>query len=302
MFRVRHQIQANDTDSIRDKDIAAVVLDSGIAMHPDLKDSVAEFRDFVNGKKEIYDDFGHGTHVCGIIAGNGYASNGRYKGMASQVKLLVGKVLDEKGEGKVINMLQALNWVENMCMQYPICVVNISIGVGSAKNEGLISLLKEQLDRLWDKGIVLVVSVGNGGPQTGSASILAKGDKCISVGCHDGDFYKNYAKRCETFSGRGSYWDKNGPDVVAPGTEIISCNAFYLKRGVRGGAYCPKSGTSMATAIVTGAVIRLLQLHPELSNREVRDLLMKTATDLNEPYEKQGHGMVNVRKLLTEMV
>ena len=74
--------------------IVIVVMDTGVSSHPDLKGRILLFRDFVNGRYDMYDDNGHGTHVCGVISG-------RRIGMAPESKLIVLKVLDEEGNGRI---------------------------------------------------------------------------------------------------------------------------------------------------------------------------------------------------------
>lgn len=83
------------------KGIYAAVLDSGVAAHPDLRGRIAVFKDFVSNKNTAYDDNGHGTHVCGILAGSGAVSKGRYRGIAPECMLVCGKVLDKEGGGSL---------------------------------------------------------------------------------------------------------------------------------------------------------------------------------------------------------
>lgn len=304
MYRVRQQLQANDKEcNTGGTGTYVAVLDSGVSNHPDLYNRVIEFHDFVQEKKEAYDDLGHGTHICGIIAGDGTLSEGRYAGIAPKSKLIVGKVLDCKGNGDCRQMLNALDWVEKITPEYPIRIINISIGIGNTVHNRNIQILKNRLNSLWEKGYVLVISAGNNGPGANTLSELAEGEHCICVGCHDGDFFKNFPKRCEMYSGRGgSSLNSKKPDVVAPGTEIISCNGFYTGIGQGNRAYCAKSGTSMATAIVSGCVARLFEANPQLTNNDVLSLIREKTVDLKLPFEKQGYGMVNLRKLLTGMV
>ena len=91
--------------------ICAAILDTGIALHPDLKDRVAGFRDFTGSSIKCRDDSGHGTHVAGILAGNGISSGGTYAGMAPRTDLLIGKVLDREGNGNVDNVISGIQWV-----------------------------------------------------------------------------------------------------------------------------------------------------------------------------------------------
>jgi serine protease AprX len=89
------------------------------------------------------------------------------------------------------------------------------------------------------------------------------------------------------------------PDIVAPGTDIVSCNVHFQKSYSKiKNAYLEKSGTSMATPIVSGAIALLLQKYPDLDNETIKQRLHYTAVDLGENWNMQGWGMVNVRRLL----
>ena len=108
MFIARKQIGCEDfTGKGGGEGITIAVLDTGISTHPDFRGRILAFRDFVNGMPYVYDDSGHGTHVCGIAAGNGQLSRGRYRGVAPRASLVVGKVLNEQGDGSVDAMLKA---------------------------------------------------------------------------------------------------------------------------------------------------------------------------------------------------
>jgi len=276
------------------------VLDTGSTFHPDLGRRIIGFKDFVNDKNSLYDDSGHGTHVCGIIAGDGTASNGKYQGVAPCCKLVVGKVLDKDGNGTADAMIDGIEWIIENQKHYSIKVLNVSIGIGQLINKEKVKQLIECLEKAWDHGIVVVCAAGNGGPDLDTISPLGKGKKIIAVGCHDGEYFKDMPKRCEIYSGRGDYnLAYRKPDIVAPGTEIISCNA-YFKKMTRGhyNVYVSKSGTSMATPIVSGAVGLYLTYHPECGNDYVKKQLLYSATDLGAPWYQQGYGMINVEKML----
>ena len=313
MFRVREQIACPEiipkneieisvkvTQPQNGEGITVAVLDTGMAMHPDLTDNLLAFKDFVNNRHNAYDDNGHGTHVCGILCGNGKVSGGRYRGIAPEVKLVVGKVLDKNGDGNSDNMIKAIEWIQKNHKKYHIRILNVSVGVGKLMNKDKETILREKLEAVWADGIMVVCAAGNSGPSLNSLSYIGKSPFLITVGCHDGEYYKDKEDRCAFYSARGDRLSTcKKPDIVAPGTNIISCNAACekTKKGYRN-AYSSKSGTSMATPIITGALALLLEKHPSYDNETAKRKLLYTATDLYEPWYQQGWGMVNIKRLL----
>lgn len=299
MQRVRQQLGVPQWGLQRGEwQVTIAVLDTGVADHPDLAGRVRAFRDFVGGRGLMYDDNGHGTHVCGILGGNGGLSGGRYRGMLPTAGLVVGKVLDKDGDGSAETMLAGMDWILRMRAAYRIRILNISVGIADLKEREKEEALAGKVKELWESGILVVCAAGNKGPGDGTISAVSGSSRVLTVGCHDGRYHKNNPGRCETYSGRG---EKNAvlrkPDLVAPGTEIISCNAAYVS-GRNAAAYVAKSGTSMATPIVAGAAALTMQIYPDMTNAECREKLLFTATDLGIPWNRQGWGMVNVRRLL----
>ncbi|MDE6640691.1 MAG: S8 family peptidase [Acetatifactor sp.] len=297
MQRVRKQIDFFSEYGMADgAGITIAVLDSGICGHPDLEGKTLEFRDFVENHGTLYDDNGHGTHVCGILCGSGGLSGGRYRGMAPGARLVVGKVLDKDGDGSTEAMLSGLDWILEARMRYRIRILNISVGIGNLKEKAKELALQEKVEKVWDSGILVVCAAGNKGPGNGTISAVGGSGKVITVGCHDGAYRRGDSGLCAAYSGRG---DRNSsprkPDIVAPGTDIMSCNVNYHKKS----AYIAKSGTSMATPIVSGAAALVFQRYPHMSNEECRQKLLFTATDLHLPWNQQGWGMVNVSRLLS---
>lgn len=301
--RVRKEIGAEHIDlkSWQRHGITVAVLDTGMAVHPDLEGRQVAFFDFVKGKGReatCYDDNGHGTHVCGILCGNGRMSDGRYRGIAPDSRLVVCKVLDHQGDGCMEQMLQGLLFVEKVYKEYDIRAVNISVGIGQLKDQQKVSALAEAVHRLWKLGMVVVCAAGNKGPGDNTISAIGLSEKIIMVGCHDGSYRRGDSGSCSLYSGRGPRGSSiRKPDLVAPGTDIMSCNAFY-QRGKRQEYYTAKSGTSMATPIVTGCASLLLQKEPYLTNGQVRDRLIYSARDMGAPWNQQGWGMVNLEGLL----
>lgn len=280
--------------------VTVAILDTGIAMHPDFADRVIGFRDFVGTSRMPYDDCGHGTHVAGCLCGNGACSGGLYAGVAPGCRILSGKVLDDKGDGTISNMAAGIEWVLDSRELYQIKILNISVSMGETDHVRMMQYLVSCLEKVWDAGIFVVVAAGNKGPAAGSISPLGASRKVVTVGCHDGNSFHGRQNSCESYSGRGpTCAELKKPDIVAPGTDIMSCSAGFRQtvRGCRD-AYIVKNGTSMSTPLVAGAAALCLQKYPEYSNEQLKRRILWSASDLGESWSKQGWGMLNVARSL----
>ena len=275
-------------NNISGRGIGVAILDTGIYPHKDFtarKNRIIAFKDFVNNIKEPYDDNGHGTHVAGIIGGDGYYSSGKYMGIAPDCNLISLKVLDENGAGNISDVLAGIQWVIDNKEKYNIRIMNISVGTEDIELEGEESSLVRGVDAAWDNGLVVVVAAGNNGPNKYSITTPGISRKVITVGSADdeetvdilGDYIANY-------SGRGPTKDcVKKPDVVAPGSNIISCNTDkeYKPSDIANNqevGYTTKSGTSMATPIVTGAITLLLSRNKNITNKDIK-IKLKTSTN-----------------------
>ena len=280
------------------KGICSAILDTGIAGHPDLKDCIVAFRNFTGKALETVcsDGSGHGTHVAGILAGNGKASSGLYAGMAPSSELIVGKVLDHEGNGNVEDVLKGIDWVIKSREQYQVRIVNISVGTQPNLAQEQKQIFLEAVEELWDRGLVVVVSAGNYGPEEGTVAVPGNSPKVITVGVPDTEIRAAYCRKNNVnYSGRGP----TGacvvkPDVFAPGTGIISCNARYGHSGEH--PYIMKTGTSMATPVVSGAIACLLSKYPDMTNVEVKLKLRESC--VKSPGTGTGWGLLNVERLL----
>jgi serine protease AprX len=304
--------------------IGVAIIDSGVtSWHDDLADAaggaqrVYRFVDFVNGAVAPYDDFGHGTHVAGIIAGNGFDSDGARSGIAPNARLVALKVLDANGQGHISDVIAALDYVVAHKDELNIRVVNLSVASGVYDSCTSDPLTLAALGAV-NAGIVVVAAAGNNGrgPQghTQYGGITAPGNApwVLTVGAasHMGTIDRS-DDTIATFSSRGpSAIDYDAkPDLVAPGVGIESLSdpysalytrdSAYLLAGTRATPYLPYlslSGTSMATPVVTGTVALMLQANPALTPNAVKAILQYTSqTYAGFDALTQGAGFLNTK-------
>lgn len=177
MDHARLLINGNDDCNLTGAGIGVAVLDTGCAPHPDLSGQIGAFCDILGHRVLPYDDNGHGTHVCGIIAGNGSLSDGRFRGIAPGCTLIPVKVLDRQGSGRASDVLAGLRWIRQHQKQFGIRIVNISVGSFSRRNMGENSVLVRGVDTAWDAGLVVVVAAGNRGPERSSITTPGSAEK-----------------------------------------------------------------------------------------------------------------------------
>lgn len=266
--------------------IGVCVLDTGIYSHIDFTGRIRAFHDFIGHRIQPYDDNSHGTHVCGIIGGDGRASQGRIRGVAPGCELIVLKVLDRMGNGRKEDVLRAFQWILENRRYYGIRVVNISVGTTCRTFEED-KVLIDGVERLWDEGLVVVAAAGNQGPGPGSVTAPGSSRKIITVGSSD------LLTGRTAISGRGPTFECIcKPDLVAPGNHILSCAS-----GPDNG-YGVKSGTSMSTPQVSGAAALMLEKNPELTNVQIKMKLKECARDLGLPKNQQGWGELDLGHLM----
>lgn len=273
--------------------VGVAIMDTGITKHPDFDHRILAFRDFYNQKKYPYDDNGHGTHISGIIGGNGALSHGRYMGMAPGCNLIVLKALDRNGNGNTKEVLEATEWMVKNKERYHIRILNISVGMlPEAKKEEQKRLL-EAMEWAWENGIVVVAAAGNNGPDANSVTIPGICKTIITVGSSDDDgLLLKQNGLLPGYSGRGPTKQCIvKPEILAPGTNIISCSS-------KNKPYEAKSGTSMATPVVSGAIAILLGAYPWLTPAEVKLILHDSAVPFERKNEKQGWGKIDVKRML----
>src|SRR5579864_4411018 len=223
--------------------IGVAVIDSGIASHPDLNGGflglsrVVWNQSFVPGNASAADQFGHGTHVAGLIAGNGASSTGSkysrtFKGIAPQANLVNLRVLDQNGAGTDSSVIAAINQAIALKPYFNIRVINLSLGRAIYESYKLDPLCLA-VEAAWKNGIVVVVAAGNNGrylQTNGYATISAPGNDpyVITVGAmkpmgtptRTDDLIASYSSKGPTVIDAIAK-----PDIVAPGNLLVSLEA-----------------------------------------------------------------------------
>lgn len=275
--------------------VTAAVVDSGIN-----NESPSDFgsRILANEKfnaTTIYmsDRYGHGTHVAGIIAGDGRNSQGKYVGIAPKANLINVKYSNDEGCANEEDLINALQWVYDNRATYNIRIVNISSTVDAIQSYTE-SAACAAVEQLWKAGVVVVVSAGNLGSSLDAVSHAPANDPfVITVGAIDDmstktlqdDFVKLWSSCGTTLDG------VNKPDILAPGARIVS----YMPSGILRSqapanivdtSYFKMGGTSMAAPMVSGVVALMLQVNPELTPDQVKWVISNSM----RAYDKQAPG------------
>ena len=262
--------------------ILVAVLDTGIdASHPDFAGRIAGNADF--SEAGIGDVAGHGTHVASILAGDGAASGGLYRGVAPGASLLVAKVLDDAGEGVVSRVIAGMSWaIANGAR-----VINMSLSTDDA-SDGT-DALSVACDEVTDLGVLVVVSAGNTGPGAGTIGSPSASVKALTVGAaSDADAVASFSSRGPTLDGRAK------PDVLAPGVAVIGARASGVSFGTTIDAYYAQSdGTSSAAPHVAGLAALMLQARPELPAAGIKELVMRTSRSIGADLSAQGFGRID---------
>ncbi|MFI0452229.1 S8 family serine peptidase [Actinomadura sp. 6N118] len=276
------------------KGVTVGVLDTGIdAGHPDLADAVAASKDFTGNTKGVQDGNGHGTHVASIITGDGVADR-RFRGVAPDAKLAVGKVLGDDGSGSMSQVIAGMEWAAGQRLR----VVNLSLGA-SLPSDGT-DPVSTAVNTLTERtGTLFVVASGNAGAD-GSVGVPGVADAALTVGAVDGD--DNRAPFSSSGPRRGDGAVK--PDITAPGVEIAAARAQGTELGEPvGDHYVRASGTSMAAPHVAGAAALLAQAYPAWAPARLKAALMNTAkpNDTDTVY-RQGAGRVDVGRAVSQRI
>jgi serine protease AprX len=293
--------------------VTVAVLDSGVAADPDLTQAsnrILASVGFAGPRDPSHPDpGGHGSHIAGIIAGDGTRSAGQYVGMASHANIVDVQVLDHNGHGRVSSVVRGVEWVLAHQAQYNIRIINLSFGAaaqGSYKRDPLAAAV----ETAWKHGLVVVAASGNGGPTSGTVATPGVDPYVVTIGATDDRATLTLADDLLAwFSSWGVPTDSTPkPDLVAPGRRIVSIRVpgssldtllpDHVVTAKNGATYFRLTGTSMATGVVSGAVALLLEHQPQLKPDQVKAILKRTTQPFGQstsppPPGSAGAGLLN---------
>ncbi len=329
---VKADLAAVDSGGLDGSGVGVAVVDTGVQAHKDLARSrslpqIVEV-EVVGHENGLADYYGHGTHVAGIIAGNGASSTGElafrtFKGLAPGARLVSIRALQPDGTGYTSDILAGIDWAIRFRATYNIRVLNLSLGHPVYESYTTDPLCRA-VRGANNAGILVVVAAGNdGGVGTGFGTITSPGNEpaAVTVGAMDDsntvtttdDVLAWYSSKGPTLIDHVAK-----PDLVAPGTWIVSLRAAgsyldttyhdltlqlgdYLAdpaNASKDGAYYSLSGTSMAAPMVSATAALMFQKDPGLTPATVKARLMKSAVKDSYLAFETGAGYLDVQAAL----
>ncbi|MNB95087.1 Serine protease AprX [compost metagenome] len=293
------------------KGVTIAIIDSGIYPHPDLNlpnSRIIGFYDvFKQQEVQPFDDGGHGTHCAGCAAGNGYSSDGKYRGLAYQANLVGVRVFEGRST-TTTNISRGVQWCIDNKEKYGIKIMSCSLG-GMAINPPETDPLCKILRVAQDQGITVVVAAGNEGSRPQTVGSPGVDPELITVGAtNDNSTENSLDDVIANFSSRGpTKFGHQKPDIVAPGKGIISLrskNSEYDNDYPQfrvGEWYCTMDGTSMATPIVAGLIALLYEAKPDATPQEIKVAVQNGAYDLFHDVNSAGKGYSSLKGALEHL-
>ena len=300
----------NEIHNLDGAGVILCIVDSGIDIdHPGFEGvEIAGWKDFVNEYSEPYDDEGHGTAMAGIII-----SNNGLIGNARGVSLLVAKAISSDGTGTDQMISESVDW----CVDNSADIISLSLGGAQGFGSGIFTTdaLEQSVEQALDQGVYIVAAAGNDGENDdGDVESPGSVEDVICVGgiTRSGQIWKGSSAG----DNDGRFWPnpilpRNNPDmkpeVVGPGQEV----PILMAGGVSNENWWGwSSGTSAATAWVSGSLALLLENNPELQREnsqerdsiiEVKELIMDNSNmkeGQNEHDDHYGYGIFRVDMLI----
>lgn len=312
---------------ITGRGITVAVLDSGLWEHENLaRDTQGEPRivgryDAIKDKSgsEVFDESGHGTHMTSVLAHSGEtrrdgSTTGSFKGIAPDAGIVTVKAFNKTGQGDFLDIVRGIQWIVDNRDELNIRVLNLSFAARPRWPYWL-DPINQAVMRAWQAGIAVVAAAGNEGPDAMTVGSPGNLPYIITVGAvtdswtpedRNDDYVPDFSSRGPTPSGHIK------PDILAPGGHIAGITRpgstltqehpdYLLSTGE-----FVMTGTSQASALVSGIVALLLQLEPDLTPDEIKCKLTSSAElainrDGRLAYSpfQQGNGYVNASRAVT---
>jgi subtilisin family serine protease len=266
--------------------VRIAILDTGLDVgHPDFVGRQITTKNFVGDGAPFHDGVGHGTHCAGTAAGPLSPGQGPRYGIASQVEIFSGRVLDDNGRGGDANILQGIDWAVGQGCD----VISLSLGAPWVPGDPPYSTAYETaIQHALGAGCLVVIAAGNeaDNPQyVGAVGTPGNSPSALTVAAIDS------ALATASFSDRATP-DAVGvkaPDLAAPGVDIYS--AWPVAKG----GYNTISGTSMATPHVAGIAALLAQGNPGIRGQALKTLVLgqcRALPDQSARRNETGSGLV----------
>lgn len=267
--------------------IVVAVVDTGVdCNHVDLLGKVIGWKNLMGSERIPYDKNGHGTHSAGIIAGSGTA-NQLYRGVAPGASIVGIKALDDKGNGKISNLVAAMDWIMENQERFNIRIVNLSLSTDEPSDGNDAGC--RAVDKAVENELVVCTASGNSGPDVNTIGSPAASKRAITVGAmadmgERGIYLADFSGRGPTLDGRIK------PDITAPGVNISApCSGSLF-------GYTRLTGTSSAAPFVAGVAALMLEADPSLTPEQIKNILVSTCSHWGGPYSPNidyGYGLIN---------
>ena len=300
-------------DGFEGSGVKICIVDTGIDIsHPDLEfANIIGWNDLISGSDSPYDDEGHGTAMVGIIA-----SKGGLNGVSPKADLLIAKAISDDGSGTDSTIADAVDW----CVDEGADIISLSLGGSQGFGSGFFTTdqLEESVQEAIDLGVYVVAAAGNDGEDDdGDVESPGSVEDVICVGA---------VTRTSSIWSGSSVGDNNGrlwpnpilprqdpdkkPEIVAPGHEVPVLMARSTGSGTWWGW---SSGTSAATAWVSGSIAIFLEANPDMKRdgaqggvSAISNLKMiisqnsEMKNDQEDHDEHYGYGLLRIDLLIDE--